>query len=227
MTPLRRFKLTKEQEKTKGVSTWWITPSFFIVHNTANDASAENEARYMSRTKNLTSFHYAIDDKEVLQILEVDGYNGKKKAQGSGSTKSGYANRNGISIEICYSKSGGPRFTKAETNAIKFIAGELIRRGWGIDRVKKHQDFQKKYCPHRTLDLGWGRFLKLIESEMNRMKNEKKPIKNDKDHWAYSDYMKLKKYLEDNGKGTIHDFRADDKITRGEVFSILCRIYGL
>ena len=41
-----------------------------------------------------------------------------------------------------------------------------MERGWGIDRVKKHQDFSGKYCPHRTLDLGWERFLKMVESYM-------------------------------------------------------------
>lgn len=42
----------------------------------------------------------------------------------------------------------------------KFIADGLKAHGWGIDKVKKHQDFANKYCPHRTLDMGWQRFFK-------------------------------------------------------------------
>ena len=52
----------------------------------------------------------------------------------------------------------------------------LKERGWGIDRVKKHQDWSNKYCPHRTLDLGWDRFIKMIETELG---SNKKTIKND------------------------------------------------
>ena len=40
---------------------------FIVVHNTANDASAANEIAYMIRNDNSTSFHYAIDDKEIVQ----------------------------------------------------------------------------------------------------------------------------------------------------------------
>ena len=76
-----------------------------------------------------------------------------------GDGVNGKGNRKGISIEICYSKSGGDKFIKAEQNAAKFIASILKEKGWGIDKVKKHQDFNGKYCPHRTLDMGWNRFL--------------------------------------------------------------------
>lgn len=79
----------------------------------------------------------------------------------------GKGNMEGISIEICYSKSGGDRFIKAEQNAAKLIAQLLKERGWGIDRVTKHQDYANKYCPHRTLDMGWQRFLNMVQTEMN------------------------------------------------------------
>ncbi|HZJ98924.1 MAG TPA: stalk domain-containing protein [Tissierellaceae bacterium] len=82
----------------------------------------------------------------------------------------GKGNRKGIGVEICYSKSGGSRFVQAEKLAAKFIADGLKAKGWGIDKVKKHQDFSGKYCPHRTLDLGWDRFLNMIRAEMNQEK---------------------------------------------------------
>ena len=73
-------------------------------------------------------------------------------------------NRKGIQVEICYSKSGGGRFDQAEKNAAHFIANLLRERGWGIEKVKKHQDFSNKYCPHRTLDKGWNGFIQMIKS---------------------------------------------------------------
>ena len=81
----------------------------------------------------------------------------------------GFGNRKTIAIEICYSKSGGPRFDKAEENAAELIASLLQQYGWGIEVVKRHYDYarDKKYCPHRTLDKGWDRFLNMVKSKMS------------------------------------------------------------
>ena len=85
----------------------------------------------------------------------------------SGDGGKGQGNLYGIHVEICYSKSGGDRFIKAEQNAAKFIADGLKAHGWGIDKVKKHQDFANKYCPHRTLDMGWQRFLNMVQANLD------------------------------------------------------------
>ena len=138
-----------------------MTAEFIVVHNTANDATAENEVAYMIRNKNQVSFHYAVDDQEVVQGVPI---NRNTWHAGDGN---GEGNRKGISIEICYSKSGGTRFDQAEKNAAHFIATLLRERQWGIEKVKKHQDFRNKYCPHRTLDKGWNGFLQMIKSYLN------------------------------------------------------------
>lgn len=43
-----------------------MNPTRIVVHNTANDASAKNEIEYMQNNNKQTSFHYAVDDKEVI-----------------------------------------------------------------------------------------------------------------------------------------------------------------
>ena len=139
-----------------------MTPTRIVVHNTANDASANNEISYMKNNNNETSFHYAVDDKEVVQGIPTN-----RNAWHAGDGH-GKGNMEGIAIEICYSKSGGDRFIKAEQNAAKFIAQLLKERGWGVDKVTKHQDYSSKYCPHRTLDMGWERFLNMIRSELGQ-----------------------------------------------------------
>ena len=133
-----------------------------VVHNTANDASANNEISYMKNNNNETSFHYAVDDKEVVQGIPTN-----RNAWHAGDGH-GKGNMEGIAIEICYSKSGGDRFIKAEQNAAKFIAQLLKERGWGVDKVTKHQDYSSKYCPHRTLDMGWERFLNMVRTELGQ-----------------------------------------------------------
>lgn len=144
-----------------------MTPEYISVHNTANDASARNEIAYMINNNNEVSFHLAVDDKEAVQGLPLD-----RNGWHCGDGGNGKGNRKSIGIEICYSKSGGDRFIKAEQNAVELIAQLLKERNWGIDRVKKHQDWSGKYCPHRTLDMGWDRFIKMIETALNGAKNE-------------------------------------------------------
>lgn len=140
-----------------------MNPEFIVVHNTANDASAENEIAYMKSNNNKVSFHYAVDDVEIVQGIPEN-----RNAWHAGDGGNGEGNRKGIAIEICYSKSGGEKFDKAEENAAEFIASKLKEKGWGIDKVKKHQDFANKYCPHRTLDLGWDRFLNKIRTYLGQ-----------------------------------------------------------
>ena len=142
-----------------------MKPEFVVVHNTANDASAANEIKYMISNNNQVSFHIAVDDKEAIQGLPLD-----RNAWACGDGANGSGNRKGIQIEICYSKSGGSRFTKAEQNAAKLIAQMLHERGWDVSKVKKHQDFNGKYCPHRTLDIGWASFINMVKSELNALK---------------------------------------------------------
>lgn len=139
-----------------------MTPSRIVVHNTANDASARNEIAYMISNNQEVSFHYAVDDKEVVQGIPEN-----RNAWHSGDGANGKGNREGVAIEICYSMSGGSRFTQAEQNAVELIVSILKKYNWSVDRVTKHQDYNGKYCPHRTLDMGWDRFIKMIEAKMN------------------------------------------------------------
>lgn len=156
---IRKMLIPRSKYSIK--SPYAMNAEFYVVHNTANDASASNEIAYMTRNDNKVSFHYAVDDREVVQGIPEN-----RNAWHAGDGGSGAGNRKGIGVEICYSKSGGPRFDKAEKLAAQFIAQGLMDKGWGIDKVKKHQDFSGKYCPHRTLDKGWDRFIKMVESYM-------------------------------------------------------------
>ena len=136
-----------------------LKPTRIVVHETANDASAKNEVAYMKRNDSEVSFHYAVDNIEVVQ-----GVPENRNTWHAGDGGNGKGNREGISVEICYSKSGGERWKKAVDNAAWFIAKLLKERGWNVTKVTKHQDYNGKNCPHRILsDYGWNNFIKLIE----------------------------------------------------------------
>ncbi len=191
------------EDKYNLKSPYNMEPQFVVIHNTANDASAANEGAYMKSSSYATSFHYAADDMECRQFLPES-----RNAFHAGDGSLGQGNRYGISIEICYSKSGGDRFAAAEDNAARLTADILMRYGWGIDKVKKHQDFSDKYCPHRTLDLGWDRFLRKVEYYMAAFKDTQ-------GHWAQKHIEKLHEYGIVNGAGD-GNFYPDKPITRAE-----------
>ncbi|MCY8276500.1 N-acetylmuramoyl-L-alanine amidase [Bacillus inaquosorum] len=143
----------------------YMDAEYITIHNTANDASAANEISYMIGNTNSTSFHFAVDDKEVIQGLPLN-----RNAWHTGDGTNGTGNRKSIGVEICYSKSGGARYKAAEKLAIKFVAQLLKERGWGIDRVRKHQDWNGKYCPHRILSEGrWEEVKAAIEKELKAL----------------------------------------------------------
>lgn len=158
-----------------------MDPIGICIHNTANDASAANEIAYMQRNNNEVSFHIAIDDKEAIQGLP---FNRNAWAAGDGN---GQGNRKYIHIEICYSKSGGHKFEAAEKRAAQEVAALLKQYGWDIDRVTKHQDFSGKYCPHRTLDMGWQRFLNMIQAELNGASQENGELYRVRKSWSDAD----------------------------------------
>jgi N-acetylmuramoyl-L-alanine amidase CwlA len=157
----------------------------------------------------------------------VQGIPENRNAWHAGDGGSGEGNRKGLSVEICYSKSGGQRFIDAEKMSARFIAFKLNEKGWGIDKVKKHQDFSGKYCPHRTLDMGWQRFLNMVQAELDKFKgginmgNQTKipQINNNKpSEWAKEAWEWAKK------EGYLDGTRPHDPITREEMAIIIQRL---
>lgn len=141
-----------------------MRPKGVTIHNTANDATAQNERDNLARPDNTAevSFHIAVDDKEAILCIPLE-----RNAWHAGDGATGPGNSSYIAMEICHSLSGGPKFIAAEKRAAKETAALLKTYGWTINNVKKHQDFSGKYCPHRTLDMGWQRFLAMVQAELN------------------------------------------------------------
>lgn len=147
-----------------------MKPEYITIHNTANDASAANEVKYHNSNNNQVSFHVAIDDKDAITCVPFN-----RNAWHCGDGNGGKGNRKSIGIEICYSKSGGAKYAAAEENAVQYVARLLKQYGWGVERVKKHQDWNGKFCPHRILNENrWNTFLKRIEDVLGALNQETK-----------------------------------------------------
>jgi N-acetylmuramoyl-L-alanine amidase CwlA len=195
-----------------------MTPEFIVIHNTANKAPAKNEIDYMLSNSDYTSFHFAVDDIEAVQGIPLD-----RNTWHASDGVSGRGNRKGISIEICYSycvdeatweREYKSKFEKAQENAAELTAYLLNKYGWGMDpsRIKKHEDFTNKHCPHRTLDdYGWEYFIGLVKNEYDSMfnsNNNTPPIYNTVEicpDYAQPSINKLisKGYLKGDEKGNL------------------------
>ncbi|EJR76705.1 hypothetical protein IK7_04778 [Bacillus cereus VD156] len=139
-----------------------MKPEFITVHNTYNDATAENEVSYMIRNDNQVSFHIAVDDKEAVQGIPLER-NAWHCGDGGGN-----GNRKSIGVEICYSLSGGDRYYKAEDNAAIVVAQLMKQYNIPISKVRTHQSWSGKYCPHRMLaEERWNSFIERVQNAYN------------------------------------------------------------
>ena len=138
----RRYKLPGKFRAVKYVT----------IHNTAEPFSARQERDRVDfrRDKASVSFHFAVDECEVVQILPLDvhGWHAGDGASGPGNAES-------IGVEICRSQCRGPadwQYRRSEANA-EILASALLRH---FDLTEKdlfmHQDWSGKYCPHRILE---------------------------------------------------------------------------
>lgn len=130
------------------------------VHNTGNpNSTAKNERDWLVNPNNAraASWHLCVDEKDIIEAIPLD-----EEAYHSGTTE---GNQSSIGIEICESGDYG----KTEERAAELIAQILRERGWGIDRVKKHQDWSGKYCPRKIIPY-WGDFLRRIEAKLGTSK---------------------------------------------------------
>ena len=137
------------------------------VHNTANRASAANEISYMINNNSSTSYHFCVDESQIIQAIPLDR-NAWHAGDGNGA-----GNRKTIGIEIARSTHEDESlFNQAEENAAELVANICKERGWGVDKVYTHQHWSGKKCPHKTLDKGWERFLNLVRKYLGEAEVE-------------------------------------------------------
>lgn len=148
-----------------------------VIHNAATPngtAKALNKALHNS--KEYKSWHFSVDDKDIIQSLPLN-----RNAFATGDGTYGLGNRTGIHIEIAKDNDTDSReeWLEARNNGARLAAELLHKYGWGIDHLKKHQDYKMtdgtyKYCPHKILDEGWAEFKALVSLYLNKLDEEEK-----------------------------------------------------
>jgi N-acetylmuramoyl-L-alanine amidase CwlA len=165
MSDLKITKMLVPSSKYSIKCPYSMKPVGIAIHETWNNAPAKNEVSYMISNANQVSFHYAVDDKQAVQGIPLN-----RNAYHAGDGRNGEGNRKYIAIEICYSKSGGSKYVKARKNAALLAAKLLKKHGWGVDKLRTHQSFSGKYCPHRMLDENyWNTFKLMVKKNLDAM----------------------------------------------------------
>ena len=211
-----RIDLIPKSNKTSRPQ-YKMTPRLICIHNTGNKAKGANakmHTQYVDNTTNYVSWHFTVDDKEIFQELPIN-----ESAWHSGDGSKGKGNRTAIAIEIC--ENEGIDWEKAKLNAVKLIHF-LMKYVKTLNNapIKTHKYFSGKYCPHRILDEGLGKFLATVDNYKGVLTP---PIKKPRiivPHWAEPYY----KTLTEKYKLDLTAKRFDDKMSRGEVMAILVKL---
>ena len=154
------YMLLNENNKKVGGK---MTPTYIVIHNTANSAPAVNEAKYLNSSSNVsaTSFHFAVDDASIYQTVNMK-YNSWHAGNRNMNTKS-------IGIEIAKSTIKDNNIKdKAIENGAKLTAMLMEYYNIPLERVITHYDVTGKDCPHDILHrYGFDNFKQLVKTYLN------------------------------------------------------------
>jgi N-acetylmuramoyl-L-alanine amidase len=125
---------------------------YITIHETDNrraGADAEAHSSLLSTdTTDITGWHYTVDDSVICHHIpdnEIAWNAGDNRSKDGG-------NINGIGIEMCVNVTND--FEQTLRNTAALTAELMIAYDLSMDRVKFHEDFMVKECPHRLISEG-------------------------------------------------------------------------
>lgn len=111
-----------------------LSPSFFVVHETANPgATAANHVSYWRREPTF-AVHYVLDWEECYHCVPNDRL----------AYHVGGGNSQTYGVELCHATSRAD-FEKVWKSGVELCAAQLRARGWGVDRLLSHWDCTRRW----------------------------------------------------------------------------------
>lgn len=125
-----------------------MTPIGITIHETDNRATAAEEITFMHRNDNEVSYHFAVDEKEIIQGLPLD-----RNGWHAGDGPNGTGNRKTIAIEICknYKVDNLDDYYKARARAEELVGYLMHKYGFGGKDIYTHNHWNGKNCPRVIL----------------------------------------------------------------------------
>lgn len=146
-----------------------IVPKIITIHETANTstgAGAKAHASYIKNPKTKVSWHFTVDDKEIIQHLPIN-----ELAYHSGSLN---GNKTSIGVELCVNKDGD--FNKTKENLYKLLY--LLEKEINLKVLRPHSYwFKNTVCPKNINKYGWNKFINDYENFKKELDSKDKNIK--------------------------------------------------
>ncbi|MBC9785850.1 N-acetylmuramoyl-L-alanine amidase [Heliobacterium chlorum] len=147
-----------------------LTPTFITVHNTGNSSAGADAAGHAAFIKSpgagTTSWHFSVDDHQIIQHIPTN-----ENAWHAGDGGNGPGNRTSIGVEICENSDGN--LAQAEANAIDLIIDLMKQYNIPLTNVVPHKHWTGKDCPHLILPR-WDAFIASIANRKQERELEAK-----------------------------------------------------
>jgi hypothetical protein len=141
-----------------------MRPQFVTIHETANEnpgANAEAHRRFVHAGGGPegVSFHFVVDDREVVQLLPTleNGWH-------AGDGPNGTGNRASIGIELCINSDGD--WERTQANGALLTAAIVRAFGLSLNAVVPHQHWSGKFCPRRILTQGFQSYRERVRAAL-------------------------------------------------------------
>lgn len=200
-------KLTVTNYNKRGTKPEWI-----VLHYTANNGdTAINNCNYFLSDYRGASANYFVDESSIWQCVEDTN---TAWHVGNDVYYNGARNTNSIGIEMCSRKHNANStsletyYIKDETvyNAVELTAHLMKKYNIPINRVCRHYDVTRKYCPapmvYNNGGITWGKFIEMVENEYAKQEET----------LLSKEYDELKALIESNHNavlGTLADMRKE------------------
>lgn len=205
---------------------------YIVVHNTANTATAKQEAQNLHNNSGQSSFQYAVDDTSIYQC--VHDYD-TAWAVGAWKGATPYIRNNqSISIEVC---NPGKIFSDASIDRLHWLVRDLMEYyGIPADHVVRHWDCHsgRKACPAYYAGTGnkaWNELHALITSPYAEPEPPKPPLPDSLKGYSDLDseawYVDAVKEAVEKGWMSGYDsahFGPGDSLTRGQAVCVVANV---
>ena len=147
---------------------------YITIHNSGNTnktATALNHASFVNNTNAYTSWHFTVDDTNIVQHLpeHETAYHASDGGRGTGNTQS-------IGIEIC--ENGD--LLKATDNAVELVIHLCKKWSIPVENIKQHYDWCGKNCPSRLRNnepYSWNEFINKVKQGLETQEKENETMK--------------------------------------------------
>ncbi|MEG0897429.1 MAG: N-acetylmuramoyl-L-alanine amidase [Ruthenibacterium sp.] len=144
---MEQIKTMLAPKGTSARSGYAMKPEYITIHNTANRAKGAGAVAHGSYLQGngankSVSYHYAVDDKIIVQIIPDT-----EAAWHAGDGGNGIGNRKSIGIEICENPESN--LLNATDSAAMLCAILMQQYGIALQNVVQHNHWTGKNCPNR------------------------------------------------------------------------------